>query len=280
MTAQPALLAVAHGSRDPRHAAALRGLLAAVRRARPDLRAESGFLDLCGPDVPTALARLVASGDADARAEVVILPLFLSHGYHVGHDVPAVTARARRALPRPPLLTVAEPLGPDPLLDAAMDRRLRDQGVHRDDPELGLVVASATSAPNATAEAIRALRERGMSRVAVASYFLAPGLLHDRVRADAEAARVPIGEPLATPDGEPPSELVELVLARYAQAVDARARRRRGSAAGAARISHLIKDATGRAVSWPARAAARLRRRSRPAGKPDRSAQAPRSTAA
>jgi sirohydrochlorin ferrochelatase len=218
---RPALLAVAHGSRDPRHAASLRGLLAAVCRARPGLRAELGFLDLCGPDVPTALARLVAAAHEDTR-RVVVLPLFLSHGYHVGHDIPAVTAQARRVLRRPPALLVADPLGPDPLLDAAMRRRLGEQGPDYADSDLDVVVASATIAPTETTNAIRALRSAGASRIAVASYFLAPGLLYDRVRADALAARVPIAAPLTTPDSEPPAELVQLVLERYAQAAGMR----------------------------------------------------------
>lgn len=230
---QPALLAVAHGSRDPRHAVALHGLLAAVRRARPLLRAELGFLDLCGPDVPAALGRLAASGDEDGGelAEVVVLPLFLGHGYHVGHDVPAVTAQARRAVRRALRLTIAEPLGPDPLLDEAMSSRLREQGAGRD---LSLVLASATATPGATANAIRALRARGISRIAVASSFLAPGLLYDRARADARAAGVPIAAPLTTPDSEPPAALVRLVLTRYAQAARGRVPVLAGSATATA----------------------------------------------
>lgn len=208
----PALLAVAHGSRDPRHAAALHVLLRAVRGAYPGLSAELGFLDLCGPDVPSALARLAAAG-AD---EVAVVPLFLSHGYHVGHDIPVVTERARRALRRPVSIDVAPPLGPDALLLDAVERRLNEQGVYSADPGLRLAVASATSAP--TADMISGLREQGAARIAVASYFLAPGLLYDRARADAQAAGVPMAAPMTTPDDEPPAELVRLVLARYAQA--------------------------------------------------------------
>ncbi|HEU5425419.1 MAG TPA: CbiX/SirB N-terminal domain-containing protein [Actinocrinis sp.] len=222
---QPALLAVAHGSRDPRHRAALHGLLGAVRRARPALRAELGFLDLCGPDVPTALARLIASEHEEADDEnrsVVVLPLFLSHGYHVGHDIPAVTALARESVHRPPRLIIADPLGPDPLLDAAMQRRLREQGAFGAESDLGLVVASATVAAAETMDAVRVLRSAGIGPIAVASFFLAPGLLYDRVRAEALAARVPIAAPLTTADAEPPVELVQLVLNRYAQAATAR----------------------------------------------------------
>lgn len=212
MTGKPALLAVAHGSRDPRHAAALRLLLDAVRRACPGLLAELGFLGLCTPDVPEALVRLAASGAED----VAVVPLFLNHGYHVSHDIPAVTDQARRALRRAPSLTVAAPLGPDPLLTDAVNRRLHEQGVNTDDPRLHLVPASATSLP--TADMIKTLRAQGTPRIAVAAHFLAPGLLYDRARADALAARLPIAKPLTTPDDEPPTELVRLVLTRYAQA--------------------------------------------------------------
>ena len=212
-TGQPALLAIAHGSRDPRHAAALRGLLDAVRSAQPGLRAELGFLGLCGPDVTEALARLAASG----ATEVAVVPLFLNHGYHVGHDIPDVTDRARRALRHAPSLAVAAPLGPDPLLLDAVQRRLAEQGVRTSDPRLRLVAASATSQPD-VAGTIKALRAQGAARIAVAAHFLAPGLLYDRVRADALAAHVPISAPLTTPDDEPPAELVRLVLERHTQA--------------------------------------------------------------
>ena len=215
---KPALLAIAHGSRDPRHAAALRGLLDSVRRACPGLLAELGFLDLCGPDVPDALARLAASGAED----VAVVPLFLNHGYHVGHDIPTVTERARRALwhaaGHAPSLAVAAPLGPDPLLTDAVERRLNERGVRTSDPRLHLAVASATSP--VVADAINTLREQGVApaRIAVAAHFLAPGLLYDRALADAQAAGVPIAAPLTTPDDEPPAELVRLVLDRYTQA--------------------------------------------------------------
>jgi sirohydrochlorin ferrochelatase len=297
----PALLAIGHGSRDPRHAASLRRLAEAAQHARPDVRVEVGFLDLCGPDVPTALERLVADG----AHSVVVLPLFLAHGYHVRHDVPNAVAdavaRVRNGLGRghgrgsgsgsghgtggesssgwssgsgragassgsrrnrggesgwAPHVAICAPLGPDPLLCDAMDARLREAGVWPTDPGLGLIVASAGSSsaaaveqveavarnwgpaatayaavPPTTAQAIARLRARGFGDVAVASYFLAPGRLPDRVRADAHAAGIPIAAPLTTPDSEPPAELVQLVLARYKSAAAGGCRLRAGIAA-------------------------------------------------
>jgi sirohydrochlorin ferrochelatase len=45
MTA-PALVALAHGSRDPRSAQTIKALVAEVRAMRPDLRVEPAFLEL------------------------------------------------------------------------------------------------------------------------------------------------------------------------------------------------------------------------------------------
>jgi sirohydrochlorin ferrochelatase len=45
MTA-PALVGLAHGSRDPRSAQTIKSLVAEVRAMRPDLRIEPAFLEL------------------------------------------------------------------------------------------------------------------------------------------------------------------------------------------------------------------------------------------
>ena len=48
MTA-PALITLAHGSRDPRSAATIQALVAETRAMRPDLRIEPAFLELSRP---------------------------------------------------------------------------------------------------------------------------------------------------------------------------------------------------------------------------------------
>jgi sirohydrochlorin ferrochelatase len=70
-------------------------------------------------------------------------------------------------------------------------------------------VGYASGAPNA-GEAVNALRARGATGVAVASYFLAPGRLYDTAVHSAQSAGV-VG--VAEPLGAAP-ELVELILAR------------------------------------------------------------------
>ncbi|NJA56358.1 CbiX/SirB N-terminal domain-containing protein, partial [Streptomyces sp. NEAU-H3] len=106
---RPALLVVAHGSRDPRHAATVRELVARVERLRPGLAVETAFLDFVEPSVPEALARLAAAG---AR-EVVALPLLLTRAFHAKSDIPAVLDAASRALPgRRVRVRLARVLGP------------------------------------------------------------------------------------------------------------------------------------------------------------------------
>ncbi|NEE19236.1 sirohydrochlorin chelatase, partial [Streptomyces sp. SID7499] len=70
----PTLLVIAHGSRDPRHAATVHALTERVRAERPGLRVETAYLEFNAPSVPRVLERLAAEG-AD---EVVALPLLLT----------------------------------------------------------------------------------------------------------------------------------------------------------------------------------------------------------
>ncbi|MGW1432630.1 sirohydrochlorin chelatase [Streptomyces sp. NPDC002431] len=239
----PVLLVVAHGSRDPRHAATVHALTARVRSLRPGLRVATGFLDFNAPSVPRVLERLAAEG----AESVVALPLLLTRAFHAKSDIPAVLDEARRGLPRL-RIRQAEVLGPSPLLDAALLRRLREAGVHpADRASTGLVLASAGSTdPEAiaviaeiarelrhtgwcsvrpafasatspggfpgTGEAVRALRAEGVRRVAVAPYVIAPGRLPDRIAAGAADADV-----LADVLGPAP-ELARLLLTRYDEA--------------------------------------------------------------
>ncbi|MEI5035029.1 sirohydrochlorin chelatase [Streptomyces sp. S1A(2023)] len=237
----PTLLVIAHGSRDPRHAATVHALTERVRAKRPGLRVETAYLEFNAPSVPRVLERLAAEG-AD---EIVALPLLLTRAFHAKTDIPSVLREARARLPRLSIRQ-ADVLGPSPLLNATLGRRLREAGIRPGDlPRTGLVLASAGSTdPEAiaviaeiarelrhtgwcavrpafasaslptTEEAVRALRADGVRRVAVAPYVIAPGRLPDRIAAGAEAAGADV---LADVLGSAP-ELARLLLDRYDEA--------------------------------------------------------------
>ncbi|MFI6285000.1 sirohydrochlorin chelatase [Streptomyces sp. NPDC051018] len=171
----PVLLVVAHGSRDPRHAATVHALVRRVRSLCPGLRVETGFLDFNAPSVPRVLERLAAEagggtgrgrtggGGPDGEVtEVVALPLLLTRAFHAKSDIPAVLREASVRLPR---LRVrqAEVLGPSPLLLAALERRLYEAGLGpADRSSTGLVLASAGSTdPEAIAVIADIARELG-----------------------------------------------------------------------------------------------------------------------
>lgn len=234
------IVAVAHGSRDPRSAAHVSALLDVVRAERPDLDVRAAFLELSAPRLPDVLAALEAEGHRQA----VIVPLLLGSAYHARVDLPGLVSEAHARLPRLSV-SVAEVLGPDERLSAVALRRLTDTGVSLDDPTLGVVLAGAGSshAPaNAAVAAVAAvwarrfpvagvrpafasmadptvpaavasLRAAGARRIAVASWFIAPGRLPDKVAALAGPSAV-VAEPLgATP------ELASLIVDRYLAAV-------------------------------------------------------------
>ncbi|MGW0205736.1 sirohydrochlorin chelatase, partial [Streptomyces sp. NPDC003233] len=117
-TAPPALVLVAHGSRDPRALETVRTLADRVRELRPVLAVHLGHIELNEPLLPDTLAAL---GDTPA----VLVPLLLSRGYHVKQDIPEMAAAA----PAPTRL--AAPLGPHPLLVETLYDRLVDRVIER-----------------------------------------------------------------------------------------------------------------------------------------------------
>lgn len=237
------LLAVAHGSADPRAAETVSAVFERVRSLRPGLDVRVSYLDHVAPSAATALEELAARG----AGEAVVLPMLLTSAYHSKVDLPGVLVKARE---RSPWLRVhyAHTLGPHPLLLDAVERRLEEAGA-RPGPDTALVLASAGSSdPEANAtvsamaselaargpwrevavayasatlprpgEAVTALRERGASRVAVATYLLAPGFFADRVRDQSVRAGARV---VSAALGDAP-ELARVVLERYDAAVAA-----------------------------------------------------------
>jgi sirohydrochlorin ferrochelatase len=238
MTA-PALITLAHGSRDPRSAATIKALTEQVACLRPDLRIEPAFLDLAEPSFDQTVDRLVAEG----HDEIVVVPLLLSEAYHANVDVPAVAAaavarhegirieltnvlglesavfhvldqRLREALAKNRVreldgLVLAGAGSSDPVVNASIARAARRWGTRH---KLPTIAAFASQAPPAAGEAVRALQADGRRNIAVGLLFLAPGFLTDRVTELAlEAGAVAVAEPLGADQ-----QIAEIILARYA----------------------------------------------------------------
>ncbi|MEU2711646.1 sirohydrochlorin chelatase [Streptomyces sp. NPDC007205] len=166
---RPVLVVVAHGSRDPRHAATVHALVERVRSLRPGLRVETGFLDFNVPSVQGVLESLAeevrreaprrggGGGRREGVRDVVALPLLLTRAFHAKADIPAVLRAA------PPRLRIrqADVLGPSPLLLSALERRLYEAGLTpADKSSTGVVLASAGSSdPEAIAVVADIARE-------------------------------------------------------------------------------------------------------------------------
>jgi sirohydrochlorin ferrochelatase len=115
------LVAVAHGSADPRAAATIDELMtvAATRTAARGLSMRAAYLGHAAPSLPQVVSAL------PANARVTVLPLLLTAAYHSKTDVPRVLARLRGDFPRLEV-TYGATLGPHPLLLRALERRLAE----------------------------------------------------------------------------------------------------------------------------------------------------------
>jgi ferredoxin len=118
--ARRALILVDHGSRRAEAHAHAEWLAAQVRARRPDLAVHVAHLELAEPSIGQAVARAVAEG---AR-ELVIHPLLLVPGRHLGEDLPE-QVRAATAGHAGLSVRITEPLGGQPgladLILAALD---------------------------------------------------------------------------------------------------------------------------------------------------------------
>lgn len=237
------LVLVAHGSRDPRAARSTWALTRAVQAARTGWRVGAAFLDFEAPRLPAALQQA-------EHAEVTVVPLLLTAAYHGRVDVPTEVAKVSAATPvalAEVLGPVAGPVADADALDLvvrALCRRLAEAlsglPVGRDEPDAIVLAAAGTRMVPAlstvdliasamssacgipcrpgyasgrgptVSEAFSALRAQGARRIAVATYFLAPGLLYDRiVRQADEAGALCVASAL-----DDAAEIVHLVLLR------------------------------------------------------------------
>jgi sirohydrochlorin ferrochelatase len=214
----------AHGTRSARGEEVLADLRDLVRRARPGHRVELTYLEISSPRLSQVLPAI--------GGPVVIVPMLLTGGYHLHIDLPAVVAATEADA------VVAGPLGPHPLLTDVLARRLEEAGLRADDAVLLGAAGSADPAAQAAVrtaarmlavrlarpvtaafasagepsieDATARLRRGPAARVATASYLLAPGFFHDRLRGCGADV---VGETLGADPG-----LAALVWERFEEA--------------------------------------------------------------
>jgi sirohydrochlorin cobaltochelatase len=90
MSADVALVLLAHGSRDPEWARTFLVLRERLAQRLPGTPVELAFLEQMRPALPEAIAGLAARG----AERITVLPLFMAQGSHLREQLPAIVARA------------------------------------------------------------------------------------------------------------------------------------------------------------------------------------------
>jgi sirohydrochlorin ferrochelatase len=267
MMSPAVLVLTAHGSVDPRAAANTHANAELIRRARPGLDVRVAFCEKSTPNVRDVVAEVIslrasgssavislrasgssavisprasgssaiisprasgssaiisprASGSSAIDGQVVVTPLLLADAYHARVDIPAMIADSDALQ--------ADVLGEDDRLVTVLRHRVRELGVSRLDPDVGVVVVavgSSRQAANARTEAVspalaagtrwagvetafatgpapslgeatERLRAMGARRLVIAPWFLAHGRITDRVREYAAAQGIAMAQPL------------------------------------------------------------------------------------
>ena len=198
----PALVGVAHGTRNPAGPTTIEALMAQVRRRLPGVDVLTSYVELNEP--------LFSDVMAAQHGPTVVVPLLLSSGYHTNHDLPEMAKVAHGPV------RIARPMGPHPLLAAVMCQRLQASGARRGDAAVmiaagsrdsdGLVdalamgrllqshwgspiqVATMSGNGRTVTEAVESLWDEGHRRIAAVPYLLAPGYFSRKARALAKVA--------------------------------------------------------------------------------------------
>ncbi len=247
-TAEPALLIVGHGSRDPRGAEEFHELVRLVRERSPGLPVEGGFIELSKPPISECVNRLV-EGKA---TRISAVPLMLLAAGHAKDDIPATLVREGMSHPdvdfgygralgiRPELLELMDekvsavvPEGekdewavlvvgrgssdPDANSDLFKASRLFQEGRPYETVETAFI----SMTPPKVREGLERLRKLGAKKVAVFSYFLFTGVLEERIREQSEqfAGENPGVEVRYAGYFGPDGRVADLVLERYREAV-------------------------------------------------------------
>lgn len=250
MNTLPPLLVVGHGTRNNDGVAEFSRLVErlAKRLADDEIEVAGGFIELSPPPLTEAVSALVASG----HRHLVALPLVLVAAGHGKGDIPGAMMREQV---RHPGLTYSygRPLGPHPALlstleqrvDIALDEASREGttvvlvGRGSSDPDAnseitkvarllwegrgyeGVETAFVSLARPSVPQALERARLLGARRLIVAPYFLFPGVLPDRIvaqAADFANSHPDLDVRVAGLLGDC-DELADLVIERYREAL-------------------------------------------------------------
>ena len=192
-----AVVLLAHGSPDPRSSEATHALAATLQSRTFGTTVRAAFIQHDEPNLTSAVEELTAEGHAD----IIVVPAFLSGATHVKRDVPAAVDATERATGLS--LHVTDPIGPDGMLLAALDRLLpsgpavlatagsTDPESHRalsriaatwaEQRQAPVIVAYASQAEPDVATAVLLLEEESTETAVVGSFVLFPGVLPDRI---------------------------------------------------------------------------------------------------
>ncbi len=89
------IILFAHGARDARWAEPFLRLQQIVAEQQPQTQVMLAYLELMSPDLPSAVAGLVANQISD----ISIAPLFLGPGSHLRNDFPVLLAQLKQQYP-------------------------------------------------------------------------------------------------------------------------------------------------------------------------------------
>jgi sirohydrochlorin ferrochelatase len=211
------LVLAVHGTRSTSGQAVSAAVRDAVAERLPGVEVVLGWADVLEPRLEVTLARVGAC---------VLVPVFMTVGFHVAQDLPhAVHQSGGLAVTTPHvgdaiIAAVAERLTevdsrPEAVVLAAAGSRRPGSvaevaaAAQRLSTILGCPVTTGfvTSAVPSVPDAVATARGPGRHRVSIASYFLAPGMLYDRLAtAGADVVSAPVGTHPA---------LVDAIVDRY-----------------------------------------------------------------
>ena len=238
-----------HGTDNPIGAGLIADLVREVQNRLPQQRVWETFVDVQHPQITEVLAQSVTENPGVIST---VVPLLLSTGYHVRQDITDAVLEVHEAAGTDPEILVTPALGPSSELIDLLYQRLRETGWNPDDIAVLAVAGSSDSAavdecrlvhlilteaiqsqhPTAQVELaflsavepklndlVPKLKfQNPRKRVVVANYLLAPGFFNDLAnRAGAHL----VAQPLLAPDQPPAEQLVQIVIRRITEALDA-----------------------------------------------------------